>query len=141
MGNCCQYILNECCNNCIDKGEINFKKNNEKSTRTEQLETNENKYQNLKKKKKIKNNNDNLSENQIIDKNKSLNFNQEINNEQPSNNLENKEKICLNITNGVVNLTWEFDKNNYISEIKKKIKKETKIKKEIQLIANSEVLL
>lgn len=48
--------------------------------------------------------------------------------------------IELFISDGVSNFNWEFHNYQYISEIVDRIKKETNIRKEIQLIANAEVL-
>ena len=48
--------------------------------------------------------------------------------------------IGLFISDGVSNFNWEFHNYQYISEIVDRIKKETNIRKEIQLLANAEVL-
>ena len=48
--------------------------------------------------------------------------------------------IELFISDGVSNFNWEFHNYQYISEIVDRIKKETNIRNEIQLLANSEVL-
>ena len=63
---------------------------------------------------------------------KPYNYNTNINN--------SSNRIGLKITNGQINFNSEFNNYQQISEIENRIRRETNIRKGIQLIANAEVL-
>ena len=73
---------------------------------------------------------------------KKYTFNSSNDNTNITNSSKKKSEtiIELFITDGVSNFNWEFHNYQYISEIVDRIKKETNIRKEIQLLANAEVL-